>query len=244
MLIQIFDAAEDNGLLARNAARKSNPVKTVATLESMGDGKDSFSDGELAILCTSLPDDLMGHSIQLLLKTGMRTQELIALAPEDIAPDGSTININKAIKTVDGKPKLGPPKNKTSKRVIPVPVSARAHAVYLREHSRGLLIWSPSNTNALYSVGSFRRKYYNTLKAIKPAVRLLPPHCCRHTYVTTLQAQGVPLETISRLTGHTKTETTNQYLHIAFSTLENAVEVLSANDTHDNQHHAKGNSYE
>ena len=43
------------------------------------------------LLMELLPDDRIGWSIRLMLGTGMRTQELLALEPRHIAADGSTI---------------------------------------------------------------------------------------------------------------------------------------------------------
>ncbi len=53
-------------------------------------------------------------------------------------------------------------------------------------------IWSSSRDSLLYSVGTFRRRFYKALEAI-PGVRKLSPHCCRHTYSTLLQAKGVSM---------------------------------------------------
>ena len=76
------------------------------------------------------------------------------------------------------------------------------------------------------SVGCFRRRFYSAL-ALVDGVRRLTPHCCRHTYITRLQARGVPMETISMLAGHSDTETTGGYLHIAEATLAKAVDTLN-----------------
>ena len=54
------------------------------------------------------------------------------------------------------------------------------------------------------------------------------PHCCRHTYVTMLQAGGVPMETIAALTGHADIKTTEGYLHQSAPALAKAVEALNA----------------
>ena len=40
-----------------------------------------------------LPEDRIGWSIRLLLGTGMRTQELLALEPRHVTEDGSLIKI-------------------------------------------------------------------------------------------------------------------------------------------------------
>ena len=71
-----------------------------------------------------------------------------------------------------------------------------------------------------------RRRFYTALKNVGQ-VRKLSPHCCRHTYVTMLQANGVPMETIAALTGHSDIKTTEGYLHQSADTLAKAVEVLN-----------------
>ena len=59
-------------------------------------------------------------------------------------------------------------------------------------------------------------------------MRLLSSHCCRHTYVSQLQAKGVPLETIQCLTGHADVDMTEHYLHVQREVKENAVKKLNA----------------
>ena len=72
--------------------------------------KDAFTPTEVDTLMAELPDNLLGNSIRVLLISGLRVQELLALTPGDIAEDGSHINVDKAIKMVDGIPTLGVPK--------------------------------------------------------------------------------------------------------------------------------------
>ncbi len=223
MLIQIFDSADDNGLISRNPARHSMSIKGSQFKQER---KDAFTENEVGILMKKLPDDMMGNSIRLLLGTGMRVQELLALTKEDIAPDGTAITINKAVQTVGGKPTLGPPKSKRSNRCIPVPATYVPYALYIRNHGAKPFLWTLSYKSALCGVGTFRNKYKKVLAKIA-GVRPLSPHCCRHTYITRLQAKGVPMETISRLAGHGKIETTDIYLHTSLDTLAKAVEKLN-----------------
>ena len=229
MLIQIFDAADANGLVLRNPARKAKVLKA-KNLPKKIKKKDAFRSSEVNLLMELLPDDLTGNSIRLLLGTGMRVQELLSLTKNDITADGSLITINKAVKTVDGKAVLGDPKSELGNRVIPVPSLYRPYAVYLREHGAAAYLWSQDKQGTLYGVGSFRRRYYTALRQVQ-GVRRLPPHCCRHTYVTQLQAKGVALETIAALVGHASIETTGEYLHIAPETLMKAADTL--NNTND-----------
>lgn len=233
MLIQIFDAAAANDLVVRNPARLSKSIKTKQVdndPEVTKREKDSFTEEERDILHSSAPDNVLGHSVLLMLGTGLRTQEMLALTPDDIAPDGTTISITKAIKMVDGVPILGPPKSKRSIRTVPVPEDYQKHAIYLRNHSGKPYIWTSRRSTGLYDVGVFRKKYYRMLKGL-PVVRKLSPHCLRHTYVSSLEHKGVPMEQIARLAGHTKVTTTDGYLHMDMTTLSNAVSVLNKNNT-------------
>ena len=141
MLIQIFDAADANGLVLRNPARKAKVFKA-KNLPKKIKKKDAFKPGEVELLMALLPDDLTGNSIRLLLGTGMRAQELLPLTKNDITADGSQITINKAVKTGDGKAVLGDPKSELGNRVIPVPARYRPYAVYLREHGAAAYLWS------------------------------------------------------------------------------------------------------
>lgn len=230
MLIQVFDGAEANEVTSNNPARKSKMIKIGSNnlIEDDESKKDAFTEAELELLKKYLPDDIMGHSILLMIGTGMRCQELLSLTPDDIAPDGATISIVKAIKMVGGTPELGSPKSKRGKRMIPVPMEYRVHALYLRMHSGRPYIWTSRRENGLFDIGSFRRRYYRAIVKVA-GVRKLSPHCCRHTYISNLEKRGVPMEQIARLAGHSRISTTDGYLHTDMDTLANAVSVLNDN---------------
>ena len=223
MLIQVLDFAEMNQMIPSNPARKAKSRRIFA---ESAEKKDAFTEDEVHLLLEHLPDDLLGNSIRLLLGTGMRVQELLALQPGDFAEDLSSVRIERAVQMVNGKPVLGPPKSRRSRRVIPIPEDYRAYASYLLCHGSKAFIWSSSRDNLLYSVGTFRRRFYKALEAV-PGVRKLSPHCCRHTYSTILQAKGVPIEMVARIMGHENIQTTEHYTHTQISTLAAAVAVLN-----------------
>ena len=105
MLIQIFDAADANGLVAGNPARKAKIIRDKdGTLSEPRYEKDAFDDEEVELLKKNLPHNLTGYSIRVMLDSGLRVQELLALSPSDIAEDGSEIRVCHAIKTVDNHP--------------------------------------------------------------------------------------------------------------------------------------------
>lgn len=231
MLIQIFDAAEANELVTRNPARMSKSIKAKNASndpEVTKREKDAFTEDEQELLRKLLPDSLLGHSVLLMLGTGIRTQELLALTAADVAPDGAAITVMKAIKMVDGVPTLGSPKSERGNRIVPVPADYQCHAIYLRNHGGNPYIWTSQRDSGLFDVGVFRKKYYRMMKHV-PGVRPLTPHCYRHTYISNLEKKGVPMEQIARLAGHSRITTTDGYLHTDMATLSNAVAVLNEN---------------
>ena len=72
----------------------------------------------------------------------------------------------------------------------------------------------------------FRDKFAAAIEFV-PGVRPLTPHSCRHTFVSQLQAQGVPMETIQSLAGHAEIDMTEHYLHVQNSVKTAAVESLA-----------------
>ena len=58
-------------------------------------------------------------------------------------------------------------------------------------------------------------------------VRILTPHCCRHTYVSQMQALGVDLATIQSLVGHADVDMTKHYLHVQDPVRLNAISMFN-----------------
>lgn len=173
---------------------------------------DAFTDEEVCLLMAELEDNGTGHSIRLMLYTGLRVLELLALTPDDIAQDGSSVHVTKAACMVDGVPQFGPLKTKSSRRTIPVPEDARASALFLREHGVGLS-----------QAGTFYRRYRQAFKEVSE-VRNLPPHACRHTYINRLRASGISEDLLEQLLGHAPT---HDEFHASARALAEAVTVLN-----------------
>ena len=187
--------------------------------------KDAFTTEQVAILMEKLPKDRMGLSIRLMLGTGMRSQELLALEPRHIEPDGSVIHIEQAINMQKGTATIGVPKSRDSYRNIPVPKSLRYCAVALRETGRKY-IWEARKVDQPCNPTYFRDQFRKALEAITE-VRLLTPHSCRHTYVSQMQALGVDLATIQSIVGHADVSMTQHYLHVQESIRQDAIDRFS-----------------
>lgn len=227
ILIQLFDATEDNGLVSRNPARQV--VKILrdldGSLSQLWYEEDVFTDEKVETLRRELPDDLLGNNIRLLMDTGLRVQELIALASEDISKGGSSVGMDKAIKMASNIPQMDSSKIQYVYRLIPVPEKSRACALSLKYHGGKPLIWRLPDRKPYYSVRCFRHRYCNALNRIK-SVRYLPSYCCYHTYGTRLQARGEPLEMIARLAAPSTASETEVYAYLFLKTLASAVNAL------------------
>ena len=200
MLYQIFQKAEANDLVRRNPVRLAEKMRASGTAKR----KEAFTTAEVAHLMKVLPDDRMGLSIRLLLGTGMRMQELLALEPQFIEEDGSVIHIRQAVKVVKGTVSIGSPKSKDSIRDIPVPLNVRPCAIKLRD-TTDQFIWESPKTGLPCNPTHFRDVFRKSLEEAGD-VRLLTPHSCRHTYVSQMQALGVDIQTIQSIVGHADTE--------------------------------------
>lgn len=221
MMYQIMHKAEANDLIRKNPVRFAEKMKAHKPVKR----KEAFTQEEVKILMEQLPDNKVGHTIRLMLATGMRTQEVLALEPRHIEPDGSCIHIRQAVNMVKGKPHIGPPKTANSVRDVPVPPNVRPCAVFLREQA-GTFVWESPIPGQPVNPSHFRDKYRNTLLRI-PGVRMLTPHSCRHTYVSQLQALGVDMETIQSMVGHADLEMTQHYLHVQEEVRQAAAEKFS-----------------
>lgn len=215
MLLQIFSFAQDNDLITKNPAVRAKKIKAKKNVYE----KAAFTEEEISRLRAFLPDDLLGNSILTLIGSGLRVQELLALKQEDIAPDGSWIRVNKAVKIVDRVPVLGCTKSESGNRMIPIENQYRKNVRFLHEHAGKVFVWTSDRESGLYTVEEFRN-HYKTLMTKIPGVPYYTPHCCRHTYITNLQAKGVPMDMIRMLAGHQDSSTTLGYTHTSFKTLQ------------------------
>ena len=221
MLYQIMHKAEANDLIQKNPARFAEKIRN----REKKAPKDAFTAEEVRMLMRDLPYDRTGMSIRLLLGTGMRTQELLALDPRHIAEDGSEIIIEQAVNLVRGTVHVGLPKSADSARRIPVPPSLYRCVRELRATDKKF-IWEEGRPGMPCNPSFFRDEFRRALEAI-PSVRKLTPHCCRHTYVSQMQALGVDVSTIQSLVGHAEMDMTEYYLHVQESIRKKAAERFS-----------------
>lgn len=220
MLFQIMNKAEANDLIRRNPVACAEKMRANKPMEA----KEAFTAEEVKALMLSLPHDKIGDSIRLMLGTGIRMQELLALEPYLIEPDGSAIHIRQAVKTVAGKVEVGPPKSRDSIRDVLVPMGLRPLLIELRSTDEKYILQSPSKEQP-FDPKHYRDKFKQYVSAIE-GVRELTPHSCRHTYVSQMQALGVDMATIQSMVGHADLDMTQHYLHVQSPVKQKAVQVF------------------
>ena len=222
MLFQIMHRAEANDLIRKNPVPLAEKMRKKMNITP----RDAFTEEEVSLLMSKLPYDRMGWSIRLMLGTGMRMQEILGLEPRYIEPDGSVIYIRQAVVMEKGTPVIGSPKTLTSVRSIPIPASLRKYAVALRS-TNDKFVWEVGVKGQPCNPSYFRDHFKKYVEAI-PGVRVLTPHCCRHTYVSQMQALGVDIETIKSLVGHANIDMTQHYLHVQDPVKKDAIERFDA----------------
>ena len=218
MLFQIMKKAEANDLIRRNPVACAEKMRANRPMEA----KEAFTAEEVRALMAELPHDKLGDSIRLMLGTGMRMQELLALEPYLIEPDGSAVHIRQAVKTVAGRVEIGPPKSRDSVRDIPIPESLRGLVMDLRSTGDKYVFQSPVREQP-FDPKHYREKFKTYVAAVE-GVRPLTPHSCRHTYVSQMQALGVDLATIQSIVGHADLDMTQHYLHVQAPVKQQAIQ--------------------
>ena len=105
-----------------------------------------------------------------------------------------------------------------------VPLTRRlAAALQAHRHMRGprVLYRADGRTFADYVV-----KDLLTRVARKAGIRNNGPHILRHTFISHLAMRGAPARAIQELAGHKDLATTQRYMHLSPSAIENAIRLL------------------
>ena len=210
-----FEAAIDNELCYQN------PVRKIKLTYKKKKERDYFTSEELNIIYNFASIDTFGYIIETLLQTGIRSGELRALKWSDIDLNNKLLYINKSIKA-NGK--IGTTKSNNC-RTIPIPEKLYTTLKNITPVNNYF-----TKTENYLSKHGFRSKYdtfFAHLKNEYPNVRFLSPHCCRHTYASTLLTKNVPLKYIQILLGHNDIQTTgNIYTHTDINEIINMIDKL------------------
>jgi len=221
ILYGMLQEAEVNDMVMRNVCRGVKLPKT-----EKKQAKDAFTLEEIAAIEQNADTLEYCGIISILVNTGMREGEFLALRHEDIDYPNRCLHItHAATRTKTGLMKLSKPKTPESVRTIPLAEKTLALIRGLDDRRKSEYLLS-NNAGGIVDAKNFYRIYKRTVQ--KLGIRYLPPHCCRHTYATMLHAAGVDFKTIQTLMGHTDYAlTANVYTHVKPAQLRHAVDALN-----------------
>ena len=209
-----FECAIDNDLCFKN------PVKRAEIAKKSTPEKECFNEDEArTIIDFAKSDKLFGLPIYIMLKTGIRGQEMRALTLNKIDFDKGKILIDTAVKQNGelGKPKNGKP------RIVPVSSEV---ADFIRSRIDPATEYVIGEATYLTYDG-FKDRYEAFFKRLNATLEtpIAPksPHCLRHTASTLWQDKGMPREIVAEILGHADVSTTAIYTHTQLSTLSKAI---------------------
>ena len=154
--------------------------------------------------------------IILVLYTGIRLGELLALTWEDVDFENGTLKITKtaySIKTEDGtwKYKITKPKTRSSVRDIPLSSFIVDKLKQMRRNRKSEKILCSEDGQDLSYIAVVRR-FSRLLVRLK--IRPLTFHSLRHTFATRALENNMDVKTLSEILGHSNVSTTlNIYVH-------------------------------
>ena len=177
------------GTKTKREALKDNQIKEIIKNLSLLEAKDRIP---LAIL----------------LYTGMRRVEMLALRWEDIDWKRRLVHVERAITFQDNQPVLGKTKSDAGIRAIP-----------LEDELAGIL--KPYRQLNGFVVGDginplTERTFTRMWQRIEKTIPLYgaTPHIFRHTYITLVASSGIDIKTLQTIAGHSDIKMTmDRYAH-------------------------------
>jgi integrase len=193
---------------------------------------------EMNSFLSSLEGDRLKAAFILLLGTGLRRGELLALRWDNVSLKEGTVSVKENLVWLAGKGcLLQQPKTDKSKRAIPLPdnVLAELKRHKVRQAEEKLKLRGIYQDNGLVfatELGTpiiprnFERKYKILLK--KAGLPVIKLHSLRHSYATRLLEAGESLKVVADLPGHTRISVTADiYSHVSPELKREAVAKLN-----------------
>ena len=173
------------------------------------------------------------------LHTGLRQGELLGLKWSDVDLEAGKLFVRRSLKVTKNGLGFGPPKNKASRRSVPLNKTAlaalRAHKTrQSKERLRLGSLWQdldlvfPSRTGGPMDHNNlYEREYRALLKKANLDGQGFTFHALRHSFATALFMRGKHPKVVQSLLGHSSiTQTMDTYSHLMGGVGDDAVEDL------------------
>ncbi|WP_050696641.1 tyrosine-type recombinase/integrase [Anaeromassilibacillus senegalensis] len=212
----IFETAVKNHFCTENPVMSPTNKRTIEETVTV----KIFSLDEIHfILASDHPNAIYA---QLLLYTGLRMGELIALKWSDIDLKEQIITVRNSI----ARAEHGGFEEKTTKsgKVRHIGMTGPLYQLLTTLPKRGLYVLTDKDSGFL-SPHQFERRYKKFFTECQ--IPFLSPHKCRHTYATYLVKGGAELRAVQTLLGHSNSQVTEIYTHIDTDDIRNNVSKLA-----------------
>lgn len=218
-MMQIFDTAQQNGLIVKNPAvgLKTAP-KTTKKVNKL------ISSEQIKLLIQTAidtGDKRLLAFIGLCLYCGLRREEALGLQWSDISH--GKLTVNRAVAFIGNQPDPSfELKSQAAHRTIPIPSSLQR----ILDNTPKISFFVVSSSKGDFMTNTSFRRMWDKLHLPYH----LTPHMLRHTYATNLYYAGVDLRTAQYLLGHSSIQVTaGIYTHLQ------AQDALSVADKIDSQ---------
>lgn len=226
VLRQALDYAVQKGVIAANPVNSADAPRARTTrrkaLERKGETPAWTPEEATALLAAAMQDaQPMSWAVAFGLHTGLRRGEVLGLMWKHVDLEVGRIRVVQALTLDDGERRVSDPKNEQSRRAVPITPEAAAVLRVVRDWQQAEAErpgWQASGY--VFTTRDGKPQHPNNMKrkmallCVRAGIRYLPPHSLRHTFVSLLIHQEVPVTQISRLIGHKTPLVTQQvYAH-------------------------------
>ena len=253
LLNQIFDEAVERDLIFKNPVNKTKlpledniekKTREIIILEK--DDIDKFVKESECIngdgthkSCGKIGEHMYGIAAKMavfILNTGLRASEAIGLQWDCVDFENKTIKVKRADTYIkdrstnsDTNYKLhtGTPKSKSGIRTVPLTNKALEILYYCKENQKNEYVFT-TKTGGRVLQSNLDKTIRRMLQRAECKVQSCGAHALRHTFASQLIAEGVDIQVVSKLLGHSKVSTTYDiYVHLLEKQDEKAIETLN-----------------
>jgi len=161
------------------------------------------------------------HAALLMMETGMRVGEVLALRWSDIIWPKRAVRIHATLVNLTSTKDCfvqDSPKSKASVRTIPLSAAALKMLAKIRRFDDGLIFTAPNRPSSI-GYNALRKQIQAVCKDAN--VHYWGAHAFRHTFATNAFYKGCDIKILSKLLGHASvTITYNTYIHLYGDALE------------------------
>lgn len=233
---QVMEAALENDMIIRNVFSK------VAVPSAEAPERMPIDEATRRLILETCTEHRMGIPALIMLYTGIRKGELLALKWEDIDLDEERLTVNKAVAYHNNQGTVKTPKTRAGTRSVPIPTviitllqkgKREAKSEFVCPSVKGKMM-----SHTAYHVAWNSYQHFLNLKAggrvasrSRPKVQAIQPftsHQLRHTFCSTLYDAGVDVKSAQKFLGHSDIHVTLKiYTHLSVDKEKEAVDTLN-----------------